>query len=342
VTADELRAWVNHLGMERMALRVRTLEDRLMQLVDDNRRTVRQFPPAYPGRAGEIPAPDPAYTPEEASAPGLWEQLMYEGIMEGFGYAKNREPFLRLARILPLRMLRDKDLADANLMQAMLFGVAGLLPSPRRLPEKESRCYVRALRSSWRGARPLLKIPLMHEGEWLFFRLRPSNFPTARIAAMAFLLPSLFRHDPFPSLLTLFRSPAAPSEKTRRLAGMFVVTPDRYWSCHCHFRAHGGRIGVTLGTQRLGDLLVNTLIPLVLLHARIFRDGDARRGAWSLLGGLTRPRLNTVMRTMERELLKGRVEVKTALEAQGVLQLYRKYCVMGRCAECVVGKQCGW
>ncbi|GAH70544.1 unnamed protein product, partial [marine sediment metagenome] len=64
-------------------------------------------------------------------------QSLYQGIMGALGYAKNKPPFLELARRLPLQLLESMTQgkrADEEYLaqqQALLLGTAGLLPSQR-------------------------------------------------------------------------------------------------------------------------------------------------------------------------------------------------------------------
>ena len=60
-----------------------------------------------------------------------FEQLLYEGIMEALGYERNSKPLRELAQHVPFTDLDQKSELE---IQAMLFGVAGLLPSQREKP----------------------------------------------------------------------------------------------------------------------------------------------------------------------------------------------------------------
>jgi len=318
---------------------MRYLEERLHQLIDEMRDIVREPYLGYHGSPNDIPSPNTEHTRLDCSLRDPWEQLLYENIMEGMGYAKNSRPFLRLARSVRLNTLRRFDMRNARTMQSILFGAAGLLPPSRKLPEKESRVFVRQLRRQWKELRPAFRVPMLHEGDWLFFRLRPANFPTARLASISFLLPSLFSDESFPKIIEMFRTTRLlPSALPPSMMSLFMFIPDDYWTRHYHFRGEAGRRRIVLGRERIVDILVNTVIPIVLLYARIFNDHAARQGALSLLKALPSTRGNVTTRTVERELIRGRMTSGSALEQQGQLQLYKFYCTAGRCGECAIGK----
>ncbi|PID56239.1 hypothetical protein CSB45_11955 [candidate division KSB3 bacterium] len=125
---------------------------------------------------------------------GDFQQLLYEALCEGLGYSSNKEPFLRLARLLPLDTILSH-LPDHGgspgrslpWIQAMLLGAAGLLPDCPEDDDPESHSYISEMLSLWNMLRPCLDIDVMPAEAWHFFRLRPSNFPTRRLAALSYL-----------------------------------------------------------------------------------------------------------------------------------------------------------
>ena len=342
LTHELIVSWIERLGTERIELKIRRFEERLKQLVDERRSVIREPYARYYGNPDDIPHPVHDYTQKDFSRPELWEQLLYEGVMEGIGYSKNREPFLMLARHMRLDRLRSHDLQDTPTMMALLFGAAGLLPSSRRIPEKESRRYVRRLRSLWKALRPLHRIPLLHEGDWLFFRLRPNNFPTARLAALCYLLPSLFGDSSFRMIISHLKNrDLASREVLSLIRRMFQFEPDAFWQTHYHFNGNAGSHGIALGPDRITDLLINTMLPVALLYARIFRESGIRAMALNLMSILPLPQSNSITRIMDHGLVKGKVSIDSVQRQQGVIQLYKYYCSAGRCAECRLGVSIG-
>jgi hypothetical protein len=339
VPADLIARWINSLANERIELKVRRMEERLKQLVDESRLVIREPYPRYYGNPDEIPLPRKEYTQRDFAERQLWEQLLYEGIMEGMGYAKNREPFLALAQSVRLRTLRQYSLTDITTMMALLFGAGGLLPSTRAVKEKEGRSYLRPLRRTWKELRRSFKGPRLNEGDWLFFRLRPSNFPTARLAAVCLLLSLMFDESGFRRLIGVFKNETLSSrERVNVLHATFRIEPDEYWSRHYHFKGAAGKNGIRLGTARINEILVNSIVPTVLLYARIFKDQRVRANARSLLSFLPPLQENSITRLMETQLTRGKIEMSSASRQQGVIQLFKLYCSSGRCSECKIGQ----
>ena len=316
-----LRRRIRLLGRRRIEMRVRALGKRLRWLIEEC----------------EAGSEDPLRHEEQIHT-GAWEQLLYECLLEGMGFAKNRSTFLALARSVSLSLLKAHGLSDARTMQALLFGAAGLLPPMRRLREKESRAYVRTLRRRWRILRAGLRVPLLNEGDWLFFRLRPVNFPTARLAAFCFLLPAVFTGHPLDRILRILRQGGAtPRVQRSALVSMFTFSPEGFWSRHIHFRGIHTGGGIALGHARVDELIVNGIVPLLLLHARVYPDAGLRQKAIRLLRGLPSARENNVTRLVKAALMGskgGKTALGSPLEHQGLLHLYRVYCSRLRCGCC--------
>lgn len=332
---------LDRLADERIELKVRRFEERLKALIDESKCTVREPYPRYYGNPEDIPIPKTQYTQKDFSQREHWEQLLYEGLMEGLGYSKNQEPFLSLAQSMRLSTLRQFPLEDTQTMMALLFGAGGLLPSTRDLNDKESRILVRALRKRWKEFRPSFKRPLLTVGDWKFFRLRPHNFPTIRLAAFCHLLPALFDNEGLRKLVGVFKldgiNPKARLEKLRLL---FDLVPDEYWRYHYNFGRRSTKAITPLGTSRVHDLIMNVIVPIVLLYARAFRDANVRINARKVLEAMPLKEENSITSIITRYLLKKRLVLGSALQHQGAIQLYKFYCTPIRCSECEIGRHC--
>ena len=86
-----------------------------------------------------------------ARAAGDDDQLLYEAIAEGLGYKRNAAPMRQLARALPLDALaprlaqRPDDVPVALAAEALLFGMAGLLPGAGSIEDPQAASHVEQL-----------------------------------------------------------------------------------------------------------------------------------------------------------------------------------------------------
>jgi len=242
--------------------------------------------------------------------------------MEACGYSRNAAPFLALARNAPLVTLRMHRLEDAGAMLAMLFGAAGLLPVSTKIPGGESRRLVLRLRRAWNNIRRVTQVPALHETDWLFFRLRPANFPTARLAAMAFLLPRMFAPEAFPRIRAIVaNSSASPGQRLSALRRLFRFEPDEYWRRHLRFDGTPASMGASLGRQRIDTILLNGILPLVLLYARLTGDAGLGRSGRSVLRAVPSSHETRLLEAVRRMLCPEGKKRLSGQEQQGVIRM---------------------
>ncbi|MGH2567401.1 MAG: DUF2851 family protein, partial [Bacteroidota bacterium] len=254
ISSDLLRRWLHRLAVERLELKLRRFEERLKQLAHEQlsevREPFRRYGIRREGSPDEIPPPLRELTQKDFADKRLWEQLMYEGAMEGLGYSKNQEPFGRLAQNVSLTWIRHAEIeSDARRVEAVLFGAAGLLPKIRSLKDKESKAYARELIHGWHGMRTAYRGEVLHPGDWQFFPTRPSNFPTVRLAAAPHVIQKLLRGDLFRTIIQTLKSTSPASEKQARLHKLFRVEAHMFWSHHYNFDEPANKPINTLGTS---------------------------------------------------------------------------------------------
>jgi len=114
----------------------------------------------------------------------IWEQLFYEFLFEALGYTNNKKIMLNLARTVDVKFLK-KNLTEADpveKIESILFNVSGLFPQINDLPEEEYSDYTIKLNDYWANIKENFDSRFYNETDWHFFKLRPHNFPTIRIA----------------------------------------------------------------------------------------------------------------------------------------------------------------
>jgi hypothetical protein len=260
--------------------------------------------------------------------------------MEGLGYSKNREPFVRLAQSVTLKKIGDLGAGSGgDKIQALLFGVAGLIPKLNSLKEKESRDYVRRLAHEWKVLKSSFHSEILHLADWQFFPTRPSNFPTLRMAAACALINKFFFDDLFRHIIQTIKNSSLEGEKERELVRLFSIETDDFWKHHYNFDEAAQKNVTALGTMRIREIIINSVLPVTLLYARIFKDILVREGALKVYLSFPATEDNSITRFMEKQLLKGRHPQERVSHQQAVIQLYKYYCLEGRCSECELGQR---
>ena len=110
------------------------------------------------------------------------DEAMYRGMMEAMGYARNRKPFLAVAKAAPISMfaqLRNEPRGVAEFGVFAVLATTGNLLERVSKPERAQICRV----ASRVGATRRLSTR-----SWSFFRVRPHNDPINRMRAMARLV----------------------------------------------------------------------------------------------------------------------------------------------------------
>ncbi|GAB3636385.1 DUF2851 family protein [Hymenobacter arcticus] len=248
-----------------------------------------------------------------------WEATAYHALMAAFGFQKNSEPLARLAKAVPLAVLR-RHRHDVRQLEALLFGQAGFLV------ENEETAQDDYIRDRWQEHEFLrhkygLGEAALAAHEWNYLRLRPANFPAVRLGQLVGLLhrrPALFD-----ALLTA-QSVAALSEF---FAG--APAPD-YWQQH--YRA--GRPGKVpaLGKSSINLLIINVVVPLRVAYARHTGQPALVESSVGLLMEL--PAEHNQYTDLYQDL---GFEHRTAADSQGLLALHKGYCAPRRCLHCAIG-----
>ncbi len=257
--------------------------------------------------------------------------LLYQHVFRALGYAKNSEAMRMLAdRVSYDRAQRYAD--DPERLEALFFGMAGFLAGDSRTAfENESAAYVDRLRTRFGELVEDLDRPPMARSAWQFFRLRPANFPTLRIAqAVTLLRPGRLLYGDAESRLIEAIESNHPVDSLRQL--LRVPLPE-FWRTHIRLDRPTKSRNPMLGSRRADDIAVNVLLPMVLLYAE---QNDRPE-----LGGRVEGVLEEFPAGSDRITRKYEEMGATpasALEAQGMHQLYRTRCSEARCLQCAIGR----
>ncbi len=267
-------------------------------------------------------------------------QCLYEGIMGALGYAKNKLPFLELARRLPLKNLESiarSQISDEECLarqQALLLGNAGLLPL-----QQQSRSQNPLFSSRWIDELEDLwafypHTEAMSGDDWQLFKVRPNNSPIYRLVAMSYLLLRYRQKGLLEGLGTLVNTVPLSQGSDELERGLMVATDDHLADCF-DFVSRGSKRGVTLlGSERAADTIVNALLPFTFARGRLISQPELSRKALDLYRHYRRLAANSVERHMTVQFGLDSGQIKSARAQQGLIHIYNNFCARGRCNEC--------
>ncbi len=269
-------------------------------------------------------------------------QCLYRGMMEALGYAKNKLPFLELARRLPLRMLES--MAQGKIsnedclarQQALLLGTAGLLPSqrPDRLQHSQSDKWIGKLERLWVS---MHLTEAMSANAWHLFKVRPNNLPVRRIVAMSYLILRYREQGIFEAMVNMVREASVKKAHDGLVEGLLIPT-NGYWASHFDFSSSSlMKAPALLGTRRAADIIVNVILPFAFAWSKLTSQPELGRQALDLYGRCPRLVVNTVEGHLRNQLRLSSVLVNSAQRQQGLIHIYNTLCTQGRCNCCPLG-----
>jgi hypothetical protein len=245
-----------------------------------------------------------------------WEATTYQILARNFGFSVNKEPFIELAASLPYKVVA-KYSDQVKCIEALIFGQAGFLE------DEVDNDYHIALKNEYQYLQKKHTIqPKLKRSMWKFSKMRPSNFPTVRLAQYSALL-SKNKH--LFSLLTGIHDP-------KKLIQSFQFDVSGYWQKHYDFGKLRKKISGNIGESTINNILINSIAPLLAVYGRFIQDQQYIDRSINILEMLP-PEKNHITRKWESV---GKSS-KSAFDSQSLIGLYKNYCTQKKCLLCSVG-----
>ncbi len=340
VPAEEKLKWIKKLGLTRLFFKARSLSERLIEIIDKNFFLISEPPENY------LPTYQ-SYSFYQLSHRFVWDQLLYEKIMEGLGYSRNKIPFQKLSRNLTLKFISEHSFAHSYekqllKIQAILFGVSGLLEyyMKKRL-DHETKLFLEEMHREWTGLRRSYRGEVMHYSEWNFSSVRPANSPVFKLAGASVLIWRLIHEDFYAKVSDIVLSNANLTEKIQYLVDLLRVKSEGYWKNHYTFGlGRNIKTGYTVGISKSREIIVNAILPIMLVFSRIFKRKEIEKRIIDIYKNFPNLSTNWITTKLENELFGGRVKISTSgLTHQGGVQLYKFYCSNSLCNACAIGNK---
>ena len=245
-----------------------------------------------------------------------WEETCWWLLAKNFGYKLNSVAFEKMAQTISLNLLaKHKD--QIHQTEALLFGQAGLLDADF------TDAYPKLLQQEYQYLKKKYQLQKV-EGTMLFLRMRPSNFPTIRLAQLAMLVHS--------SLHLFSKIKESPNLNT--IKKLLNVTANDFWHYHYTFEDLSNFKKKKLGNQMVDNILINTVVPLLFAYGHFYQDTVLKDQA---LGWLEQ--INAEKNSISKGFRALRIEIKNAFDSQALIQLKTNYCNKKRCLDCRIGNK---
>lgn len=329
VDDDTVETFLAKLAIQRLELKTERIRERLVEMASE--------------RSG---LPHNSILDSRLNKLQDWEQVFYEFTFEALGYSKNKEPMLKLARNLRLEAIRKivHSHHDDQLLavRTLLYGASGLL-----FDLKLRNKYANKLKDLWDKLKEHLKTQLVLKAEWQFFRLRPQNFPSVRLAYGADLISNMLHEKLFEKVILEFDKQEFHVRKVyRSVLALFEFCSGRaaevqHVGDYLSFFDNEKNLKYRhIGKERRTDILVNVVIPLVYLYSSVFSKELMKENIILFYRTLKTSTDNSVLKLMKSQLTANRqIKINTPGMQQALIQLYSFYCMRERCLECEIGKR---
>jgi len=244
-----------------------------------------------------------------------WEAVLFMLLAKNFGLKVNGQAFFNLAKSVEYSVVRK---VRTNLIdiEALLFGQAHLLDRPEEDP------YFLQLQNTYNYLVRKFKLKQSLNIGLQFFRLRPDNFPTIRIAQLAALY-----HEK-QNLFSLIIHCKTIDEVYK----LFNFNISDFWRYHYTFKSVTKTKRHQKLTKKFIDLLIiNTVIPILFVHQKSQGKEDFMQ--LIKLMQVLKPETNAIIKRFSDIGLKS----DSAFKTQALLQLKNEYCSKKRCLYCQIG-----
>lgn len=267
----------------------------------------------------------------------IWEQLLYENVMEALGYSQNKLMMRNLALNLPLSFIKDNfDLNDRDTFikeaEAYLHFIAGFFKSA---PNKDE--YYKELFDLHHKIRLKFDFKTYRRDNWNFGKQRPQNSPFIRIAGAARFLSRLIFDNMFHNIIKKYNEIHSDEVLSQSIKNLFVIKADGYWKYHNDYgETTKEPMEFFVGSMRADDILVNVIFPLFSLYFEIFNQPDLAKRSFTLYTKYEAKTDISMISNMSKAL--NLTDIKPAIIQQGLIELYKNYCLNTLCYDCEIGK----
>ncbi|WP_297511132.1 DUF2851 family protein [Flavobacterium sp.] len=242
-----------------------------------------------------------------------WESVLFVLLAKNFGLNTNGDAFFQVAQSIRFSQF-CKEAVEVHQIEALLMGQAGILPeSPLDTYTQDLCARYDFLKLKYSMQAPNIRMQ--------YFKLRPDNFPTIRLAQLAMVYhkrQQLFQAVWNCKVLTDFEK-------------LFHVGVSSYWETHYTFDKPSRKKSKQLSKSFIYLLIINTLVPLKFAYAQHLGKFDA--DAQLVVLQKIPPESNTVI---DKFAHLG-IQAQHAQHSQALLELKKSYCDLKKCLNCAIG-----
>ncbi len=272
VDRREKLSYLKNLGLLRFRKKCEKNIERLKEIVLLNELHIKE-PKVFHDFHKEISNRE--YVQKDFEHLELWQQLYYEQLFEALGYSKNKDIMLKLSKAVDIKFFKTIDDLNKEKIESILFHISGMFPDVIDIPNEETSEYMRNSLDLWTAIKNNYDSGLLNKNEWNFFKLRPQNFPTIRIAAGARLLEKIIIHEQFIRIINIFKQHSDINKLITKLRNEIIIKGEGYWAGHYNFNKETKtKLNYFIGLGRADEIVINIILPIYSVYFEIHGDKD--------------------------------------------------------------------
>ena len=243
-----------------------------------------------------------------------WEAVLFCLLAKNFGLNTNGALFLNMAKSIPFSVIRKESFAIENL-EALFFGQANMLQTNFQdsYPNKLQHDY------NYLCHKYTISIRVFDKVE--FFKHRPDNFPTIRLAQLAALYHK--EHNLFSKIVNV--------SSITEIYTLFQIEVNDYWETHYNFDKKSVAKKKKMSHSFIDLIVMNTLIPVRFAYEQSLHK-ESTQEIIELTTAL-QPEKNIII---DKFAAIG-ILAENAFQSQSLLQLKNEYCDAKKCLQCAIG-----
>ena len=242
-----------------------------------------------------------------------WEAVLFWQLAKNFGLKVNGDAFLSISKSIDFSVVR-KSQHEVHLLEALFFGQAGLLDT-----EAQDQ-YISELKSTYEFLKNKFSLSRAGVVPVQFFRLRPPNFPTIRLAQLAAL---------YSRSSNLF-SRIIEAQTSDQLYAIFEGSTSKFWDTHYTFEKTSKSTPKTLTKAFMNLLIINTIVPIKFAFNKFNRHSNQE----DVVGIMRKFLWSTIVLSINFTRLR---VWKDSVRVSSVIQLKQNYCSKNKCLQCAIG-----
>ncbi len=243
-----------------------------------------------------------------------WEAVLFCLLAKNFGLNTNGALFLNMAKSIPFSVIRKASFA-IEILEALFFGQANMLESSFQ------DCYPNKLQNDYNYLCHKYTISKIVFDKVEFFKHRPDNFPTIRLAQLAALYHK--EHNLFSKIVNV--------SSISEIYTLFQIEVSDYWETHYNFDKKSVAKKKKMSHAFIDLIVMNTILPIRFAYEQSLHK-EYSQEILELITALP-PEKNIII----DKFASIGILAENAFQSQSLLQLKKEYCDAKKCLQCAVG-----